>query len=109
MVTLSLMSIQIIDGFIAPLGIDVVIVFLVWIFPWFFKLIQNNRHVMHLNLIYTTILWVRSPLLLLSLMVMVSLSLSYWGREVYQYIVLITLWFGFHKKFRVLKEYIDLI
>ena len=54
MVTLSLMSIQIIDSFLPSLGSDVVIAFLVLVFPWFFKLIQNNRRVMHLNLICTT-------------------------------------------------------
>ena len=41
-----------VDGFIALLGID--IAFLVMIFPWFFQLIQNNKQVVHFNIIYMT-------------------------------------------------------
>ena len=56
MVTLSSMSIQIIDGFIAPLGIDVPCNYSILgvDFPLVLKFIQNNKHVMYLNIIYTT-------------------------------------------------------
>ena len=52
MITLSLLSIQMVDGLIAPLGIH--IAFSMLVFPWFFQLIQNNKQVVHLNIIYMT-------------------------------------------------------
>ena len=89
MVTLSLLSIQIIDGFITSLGTYIPCSYSILCvdFPLVLKLIQNNKQAMHLNIIYTTYFGLGVPYFPYPLQLWFPYLLVYVQSEVSQYTV----------------------